>query len=199
MTPRDRRPGGTRDRILGAAKELFGRDGFDTTTVKEVAERVGLTDAALYYHFRNKREILEAIWEMPVGGGPAQLRADEPLTPARLREIVESTLEFTVRNCDFLRLVLREVLAGDETAMALRLRNRSVLRRTFSEHLCTRFDSSDAEVRAEAILMVVTGSSLKLQIESGSGFEEAANAPAYREQLHRKVQQLAGLEPALAS
>ena len=45
----------TRRRILEAARELFGTDGFDCTTVRQIASAVGITDAALYYHFKSKR------------------------------------------------------------------------------------------------------------------------------------------------
>lgn len=61
---------------------------------------MNLTDAALYYHFKSKREILEGIWQLPVGGSPAQLRPDGPFTAGRLREIVESLLDFASLNSD---------------------------------------------------------------------------------------------------
>ena len=52
---------GTRTRILKAAMELFGRDGFDATTVRAIGERCELTDPALYYYFKSKRAVLDAL------------------------------------------------------------------------------------------------------------------------------------------
>ncbi|MGH7611132.1 MAG: TetR/AcrR family transcriptional regulator [Candidatus Dormibacteria bacterium] len=54
-------PGSTREVILEAAIDLFTEQGFDKTSLREVAARVGVTKAALYYHFRSKEEILEAV------------------------------------------------------------------------------------------------------------------------------------------
>ena len=50
--------GVTRDRILDVALELFNEQGYDKTSLREIAERVGVTKAALYYHFERKEEIL---------------------------------------------------------------------------------------------------------------------------------------------
>lgn len=51
----------TRERILGVAVELFSEQGYDGTSLREIADRMGFTKAALYYHFRSKEEILQAI------------------------------------------------------------------------------------------------------------------------------------------
>jgi AcrR family transcriptional regulator len=48
----------TRDRILETALDLFIERGYDKTSLREIAERVGVTKAALYYHFSSKEEIV---------------------------------------------------------------------------------------------------------------------------------------------
>jgi AcrR family transcriptional regulator len=54
-----RRPrGATRERILDVALELFNEQGYDKTSLREIAERLGVTKAALYYHFERKEDIL---------------------------------------------------------------------------------------------------------------------------------------------
>lgn len=198
MTVRELRPGGTRASILEAARDLFGGEGFDSTTVKQIAARVGLTDAALYHHFKNKREILDAIWELPVGGGPSRDSPVGALTAARLWEIVESALEFTIQNSDYTRLVLQGILRGDETARAMRQQNRSIMHRTLYEHFLKAFSPDVAELRAEAVLMLFVGSTLKLLMESGAEFGAAASREQFRETLRMNVEQLAGLEDAVA-
>jgi AcrR family transcriptional regulator len=55
---RGRRPrGATRERILDVALELFNEQGYDKTSLREIAERLGITKAALYYHFERKEDI----------------------------------------------------------------------------------------------------------------------------------------------
>ncbi len=57
--PTKRAPRGeTRERILDVALELFNEQGYDKTSLREIAERLGVTKAALYYHFRSKEDIL---------------------------------------------------------------------------------------------------------------------------------------------
>jgi Transcriptional regulator len=53
----------TRDRILAAALDLFIEQGYDKTSLREVAEQVGVTKAALYYHFASKEEIFRTLME----------------------------------------------------------------------------------------------------------------------------------------
>ncbi|HZQ81544.1 MAG TPA: helix-turn-helix domain-containing protein [Gaiellaceae bacterium] len=50
--------GDTRNRILDVALELFNDQGYDATSLREIAERLGVTKAALYYHFKSKADIL---------------------------------------------------------------------------------------------------------------------------------------------
>ena len=59
-------PGGepeksTRDRILDVALDLFIDKGFDKTSLREIAEQLGFSKAALYYHFASKDDILMAL------------------------------------------------------------------------------------------------------------------------------------------
>jgi AcrR family transcriptional regulator len=48
----------THDRILDIALELFTEQGYDKTSLRDIAERLGTTKAALYYHFKSKADIL---------------------------------------------------------------------------------------------------------------------------------------------
>ncbi|MGA2522312.1 MAG: TetR/AcrR family transcriptional regulator [Acidimicrobiales bacterium] len=51
----------TRERILDAALDLFLEKGFDKTSLREIAEKLGFTKAALYYHFESKDDIFMAL------------------------------------------------------------------------------------------------------------------------------------------
>jgi AcrR family transcriptional regulator len=48
----------TRERILDIALELFTEQGYEKTSLRDIAERLGTTKAALYYHFERKEDIL---------------------------------------------------------------------------------------------------------------------------------------------
>lgn len=55
------RRGDTKQRIQQVALELFAEQGYDKTSLKEVAARLGITRPALYYHFQTKEEILNGV------------------------------------------------------------------------------------------------------------------------------------------
>ncbi len=67
----------TRDRILEVALRHFSVHGFDGTSLQQVADDLGLTKAALYYHFRSKDALLGAVLEPVFGDLETRLSALE--------------------------------------------------------------------------------------------------------------------------
>jgi AcrR family transcriptional regulator len=73
---------GARERLVVAAVDLFTDQGYDQTTVAQIAERAGVTRSTFFRHFADKREVLvagqdtlsrllaEGIAEAPAGAGP---------------------------------------------------------------------------------------------------------------------------------
>ncbi|MGW1722220.1 TetR/AcrR family transcriptional regulator [Streptomyces sp. NPDC002306] len=60
---KQQRRGNTRQRIQDVALELFAEQGYEKTSLREIAEGLDVTKAALYYHFKTKEEILVSIFE----------------------------------------------------------------------------------------------------------------------------------------
>ncbi|MEU3774855.1 helix-turn-helix domain-containing protein [Streptomyces sp. NPDC032472] len=61
-SPQGRR-GNTRQRIQDVALELFAEQGYEKTSLREIAERLEVTKAALYYHFKTKEDIIISVFE----------------------------------------------------------------------------------------------------------------------------------------
>jgi AcrR family transcriptional regulator len=55
--------GDTRSRIQTVALELFTEQGYEKTSLREIAERLDVTKAALYYHFKSKDDIVASVVE----------------------------------------------------------------------------------------------------------------------------------------
>ena len=53
----------TKQKILDAALELFSTQGFDATSVSQIAYEVGIRKASVYSHFASKQEILESLMQ----------------------------------------------------------------------------------------------------------------------------------------
>ena len=57
---------GTRDRILEIARDLIAERGYSSASISQIAARLGTSKAALYYHFKSKEEILDALLSEPM-------------------------------------------------------------------------------------------------------------------------------------
>ncbi|MEE6258150.1 TetR/AcrR family transcriptional regulator [Plantactinospora sonchi] len=80
----------TRERIKAAALELFDEQSYGTTTLQDIADRLGLTKAALYYYFKTKDELLEEI-SAPFLDGFQRIVTDaeaRPHAPDELRTLL---------------------------------------------------------------------------------------------------------------
>ncbi len=85
-----------RSRVLDAALELFSEHGFDGTTIQQIADRLGVTKAALYYHFESpKDEILAALIAPATDGLDSLLDEYEgrPRTPGHRRRFAEAYID----------------------------------------------------------------------------------------------------------
>jgi AcrR family transcriptional regulator len=85
-----------RSRVLDAALNLFSEHGFEGTTIQQIADRLGVTKAALYYHFESpKDEILAALIAPATEGLDTLLDEYEgrPRTAAQRRRFAEAYLD----------------------------------------------------------------------------------------------------------
>ena len=86
----------TRDRILDVALDLFTDQGFDGTSLREIAERLNVTKAALYYHFESKDDILLALhMRLHEFGREALLKMakQEPVTLTQWGELLDEVVD----------------------------------------------------------------------------------------------------------
>jgi AcrR family transcriptional regulator len=58
---RVRRGLATRDRLIDAARDLFGRHGYDGTSIEAILRAAGIQRGALYHHFDSKRAVFDAV------------------------------------------------------------------------------------------------------------------------------------------
>jgi AcrR family transcriptional regulator len=90
--------GDTRARIQAVAVELFTEQGYDKTSLREIAERLDVTKAALYYHFKSKEDIIRSLVDDYFGQVDALVRwaKRQPRTPARQAEILSRYLDMVI-------------------------------------------------------------------------------------------------------
>jgi len=120
VAKRTRRGPHTRKQILDASLRLFSERGFARTTVRDIARQAGITDAAIYYHFESKRDLLDALVDergfLNNLENLARLQPDAPLQET-LHWTARGAIHIMDENRDFLRLIIMEGLGGDEAAL----------------------------------------------------------------------------------
>ena len=87
--------------ILDVAARLFTKKGYESTTMREIAEECGILAASLYYYIRTKEDLLYALIEETYRQGRAYM-ADPPIDHGdpreALRETVTRHVEFNATN-----------------------------------------------------------------------------------------------------
>ena len=110
MPARRGRPGYDRDGLLAVAVQLFNEQGYDATSVADLARRLGLTKSALYHHFASKEELLAVALEAALGGLEAVLDqpgAREGAASDRLRFVLTGATDVLVAQLPAVTLLLR--------------------------------------------------------------------------------------------
>jgi AcrR family transcriptional regulator len=103
----------------------MSQHGVDGTSMRDLASAAGLNVASLYHYFPSKRELLVAVLrqqgvidDITSSSTPTLVR--DPVGP-QLGDVLADMLDSMLQVEDFVRLMVSEVLRGDETAHAVGL------------------------------------------------------------------------------
>ena len=98
----------TRERILAAALALFAGQGYAGTSIRDIAQAVGVTKAALYYHFRSKGEILDALTEPIVAELEALVARAEARPAPPATELLGTLVDIASRRAALIRALMED-------------------------------------------------------------------------------------------
>ncbi len=81
----------TRARVQQVALELFAERGYEKTSLREIAERLGVTKAALYYHFKSKEDIVHSFTDdyFTEFDGLVAWATDQPRSEATRQQVLD--------------------------------------------------------------------------------------------------------------
>jgi len=105
-------PAHSREAILTAAERLFVERGYRGISMREIADEVGVTKAALYYHFRDKEQLFVALLTNALdefGALVEQCRATERSRRAQIEAIVKQIMALPPERRASLRLASQEL------------------------------------------------------------------------------------------
>lgn len=106
----------TKQEILDAALTLFSTQGFEATSISQIADAVGIRKASLYSHFENKQAILDSLVEIVLDGyakhsifalanweDPNFTKDKACITTDALVQMIQGQLRYTIHNPDISR------------------------------------------------------------------------------------------------
>jgi TetR/AcrR family transcriptional regulator len=119
IEPSSARAERTRAAILAAAEDLFARHGYASTRLEDVADTVLMTRAALFYYFRDKQFLFDAVLSYSFGELGEKLEkilaARRGSVTARLEKAMAAWLDAIIERPARARLILRLVADNTET------------------------------------------------------------------------------------
>lgn len=193
--------GGSAERLLAAAETLLAEEGFEALSMRRLAARVGLSQAAIYRHFRDKAELVDRL----VAKGYAEILAlieaslGEAEGPAEaLAAAIRAYVDFARREAPLFRALLLQDIGPSARATALLGEGGLPRRRSFAAlaALLERgmaegcFEEADLELTAKALWASIFGLAARVAVE---GMEAG---PALHALVERQIDMLLrGLEP----
>jgi AcrR family transcriptional regulator len=171
---------GSSARILAAATELLVEEGYGALSMRRVAARVGLSQAAIYRHYRDKAALVGKIVAEGYSGLVELVEAldDRSRPPDLLLATgIRAYVDFATRSSSIFKAVLLQDIgpsgaAVDALSPAVAGRRRTfallteLVRRGMDEGL---FAPSDPELTAQAVWAAMFGLASRAAIEGGSG------------------------------
>jgi AcrR family transcriptional regulator len=103
------RPSDTKQRIQEVARELFAQQGVHRTSLQDIADQLGITKPALYYHFSSREELVRSIVQPILDEEEAFLAGQEALDEVEPRALLEGYFDFHYRHRKEIVLMLSEL------------------------------------------------------------------------------------------
>ena len=100
---------GTRQRIQDVARELFTEKGVQRTSLQDIAQRLGITKPALYYHFDSREDLVRSILQPLIDEGEQYVADQEARGDASPRDLLEGYFDFHYVHRGDLFLIIAEL------------------------------------------------------------------------------------------
>jgi len=114
----------TKEKILRVAEQLFAEKGFNGTSIDKIAKAAGVNKGLIYYHFKDKKDIVVSIFKEIINEIDQSVRLSVPETDSepenlQLQEKIKAEIEYCRHRQKIISVMMMEALKADGNASFL--------------------------------------------------------------------------------
>jgi len=111
----------TKEKILGVAEQLFAEKGFNGTSIDKIAKTAGVNKGLIYYHFKDKKDIVVSIFKGIINEINQSVRLSVPeedseLDDLQLQRKIKDEIEYCRQRKKIISVMMMEALKADGNA-----------------------------------------------------------------------------------
>jgi AcrR family transcriptional regulator len=150
--------GSRRDQILASALELFRKQGYDRTSLREISERLGISKSGLYHHFGAKDDLISSLVS-PLLERIHEIAATPPVeSDEDLRAFLATYIDTFIENHEVLSLLANDVGVRNHSRVSQRL---AQVNDEIYHHITGVEPELGATVRAAQVLIGLQGAIIR--------------------------------------
>ncbi len=110
----------TKKKILVVAEKIFSAKGYDATSIQDISKAAGVNKALIYYHFKNKQDIIDSLFSQHLNDmfkmlGAQKENITESLHTNQAEEKVNQIVSFLEKKRSILSVMLMEALKNGKS------------------------------------------------------------------------------------
>lgn len=178
--------------IIHAAEKLFAQNGFDGTSVRDIANEAAVNGAMISYYFGSKEKLMEAVFEQRTNNMRIKIEnllQDEELSQLeKVNILIDDYVDKFIQQQEFHRIMMREQLIEKDTIIAgfiheLKKRNLASIKKLIQEGQ----KSGEFKKNIDIVLMMITMvGTVSQMISSQKFYREVHNLQHLTEQEFNK-------------
>lgn len=193
----------TTARILDAASSLLVDSGYEALSMRKVAAMVGLSQAAIYRHYRDKAELVAAVVEKGYGllrANVEKLAGPEADPVETLAAGIRGYVVFAIENSSMFKAVLLQGIGPSQErvdalspGIARQRKTFEILAGIIERGMATgHFAACDPEITAQALWAAMFGLATRMVLEKGEGSDEERRRQIVERQVEILIRGLRG-------
>jgi AcrR family transcriptional regulator len=149
-----------REEIMNAAAELFAAEGYESVSMRKIAQRIGYTPMSIYLHFKDKADLLDCICEQAFADlYRRHERVDAEISDPgeRLKAGMRTFIDFALQNPSYYRATFIRRGEAMPRRDRVRVRTAALKRQQVAAFLGSDASEDETEVATQVVMVAENG------------------------------------------